>query len=143
MRQGSKRMLFAVLILGLSGCTVPAGPPRYLVTVPTDTQLSCDDLWATRKQVAATAIAAYQNGNYDAALDLGLRLKWIKGLYKGKGCEEEERMVCLTADSIARQQTGYSFEELVGMRSFRGETPYPGEVSPYGFIKRCRELGAW
>ena len=95
--------------------------------------------------MAATAIDAYQRGNYKAALDLGLRLKWIKGLYKGKGCEEEERMMCLTADSIARQQTGYSFEELVRIYgdSFRGEAAYPGEGSAYGLIKRCRELGAW
>ena len=142
MKQSSKRMLFAILLLGLSGCTAQAGPPRYLVTVPTDTQLSCAELDKTRDQVAATGIDAYQKGNYDAAFDLGLRLKWLKGLYKRKGCEE---LMCLNVDRIIHQQTGYSAEEFIRLRLYEGSHLLTGTelATLYRFIKRCRELGAW
>ena len=140
MRQGSKRMLFAVLLLGLSGCTLPAGPPRYLVTVPTDTQLSCAEIDKTRDQVADTWIAAYQNGNYDAALDLSLRSKWLRGLYKRKGCEE---LMCLNIDRIVRQQTGYSAEESIRRHLYEGSLPPDDVATLYRFLKKCRELGVW
>ncbi len=123
MRQGSKRMLLAVLLLGLSGCTaqewerVLAGPPRYLVTVPTDTQLSCDEIEETREQVLTAMMNAYQNGNYEGVNDLALRSKYLRGLYARKSCAElvelQAMQYCLDVDRASREGSGYSLKEYI------------------------------
>ncbi len=127
----SKMILFAALLLGLRACAPTTA--RYHIQLPTDTQLSCDELWEARRQVALTGIDAYQNGHSESVLDLNLRLRWLKGLYKGKGCLEEERLGCLRLDSFSRQLTGYSVEEYL---SIYGVPP----DMDYSVLERCRKV---
>ena len=134
MRQSSKRMFFAALLLGLSGCTAQAGPSRYLVIVPTDTQLSCDEIGETREQVLTAAINAYQNGHYKGVNDLTLRSKYLRALYKRKGCEERDRLWCIAMDLLSFQEYGYSMEESIL------QNPDLATDDVLQFLRVCRRL---
>lgn len=126
MRQGSKRMLFAVLLLGLSGCTTQeweralAGPPPVTVALPTDQELSCDEIEETRNQVVIAMLnewSDFDNADLNRARALTLRSKYLRSLYEAKGCAElvelQAMQYCLDIDRASREGSGYSLKEYI------------------------------
>ena len=139
MRQSSKRILSAILILDLSGCTAQeweralAGSGQ--VTEPSQavesqemaeaqriceeqaadplTSIMCKILFDSRcNELNERMRQAYNAAQNDKNIDNLLELKRFTVLYKAE-CEELNRMWCIAADRLFFQKYGYSMEESI------------------------------
>ena len=119
-------VLLAVLLPGLSGCTAQewertlAGPPPVTVALPTDQELSCDEIEETRNQVVIAGLnewSDFDNADLNRVRALTLRSKYLRSLYKAKGCAElvelQAMQYCLDIDRASRAGSGYSLKEYI------------------------------